>query len=243
MSVSSVCCEGLWSSAEFDRPKVDPGGGGGGEEERKIVADIQKCSARPRQREHRDRPSSHTRCYLYFQDKGEDLDQGLRVEVTGAGFFALKGHRKTGDVMEETSYRKGLYSFRITKYCQIFKWRIFYFCQTFFHFSLLYFSVWNVRNVSCNYLWHVFRYISRIFSERSADGNKAVGRIEITNELNVAWICTTSTQYEKLRYHCTISFISVNILRSIVRTRYMKYFKIVLDYSLSERKHFHCINL
>lgn len=82
--------EDFWSSAEFDRPKVDPGEGGGDGEERKIVADIQKCSARPRQREHRDRPSSHTRCYLYFQDKGEDLDQGLRVEVTGAVFFLLR---------------------------------------------------------------------------------------------------------------------------------------------------------
>jgi len=100
---------------KFDRPKVDPGGGGKGEE-RKIVTDIQKCSARPRQREHRDRPSSHTRCYLYFQDKGEDLDQGLRVEVTEVFFFALKGRRKRGDVMEETSYRKRLYLVGIIKY-------------------------------------------------------------------------------------------------------------------------------
>lgn len=84
---------------EFDRPKVDPGGREEGGEERKIVADIQKCSVRPRQREHRDRPSSHTRCYLYFQDKGEDLDQGLRVEVTGAILFASKGCRKREDVM------------------------------------------------------------------------------------------------------------------------------------------------
>lgn len=80
----------VFDRVEFDRPKVDSEGRGEGTEERKIVADIQKCSARPRQREHRDRPSLHTRCYLYFQDKGEDLDQGLRVEVTGAIFFCSK---------------------------------------------------------------------------------------------------------------------------------------------------------
>lgn len=47
-------CQG--SLIEFDRSKVDP--------ERKIVADIQKCNARPRQREYRDRPSSLVAIYI-----------------------------------------------------------------------------------------------------------------------------------------------------------------------------------
>jgi len=52
------------SLIEFDRPKVDPGGGIG-RRRGKVVADIQKCSARPRQREHRDRPSSHSLLFIF----------------------------------------------------------------------------------------------------------------------------------------------------------------------------------
>lgn len=81
--------EGLWSKTEFDRPKVDP--------ERKIVADIQKCSAWPRRREHRDRPSSHSLLFIFPRQGRRPESRRLRGKLTvGAFFLAPKGHCKRG---------------------------------------------------------------------------------------------------------------------------------------------------